>query len=240
MAKRQTATRPRLSSVFKVEKSRSRLEGYLATLTANGCSDKQLGLAYSCWVIYPFMKELLLDSHRVEAMQSQDDAALSALCHVEFLLAETHRKAVEVLMDECERKRIESSAVWKSGHYCRELLADPNRRYYPRNRNDDYWPGCLGQTVHDLPSDVRESIMDGHSQVVRIGIKAHNIAPKRPPKNTARDNEFLRLSEVDLKADKDIVAQWNDAHPNENVSSDAVKKGRQRAKEKRDKTGHVP
>ena len=239
MAKKRT--RPKLSLLeSKVEKSRLRLEGYIATLTAKQRSDEQLRLAYSCWVTYPLAKELLLDSHRTEAMQSQDDAALSALCNVEFLLTETHRKATAVLMDECERKRIESAAVWQSGHYCRELLADPTGRYYPSNRNDDYWPGCLGQTVHDLPADVRESIMAGHSQVVRLGIKVRNIAQKRPPKNTARDNEFLRLSEVELKADKDIVAAWNSHHPSDNVSLEAVKKGRQRAKEKRDNSGHVP
>lgn len=136
--------------------------------------EERLKLAFGYWLLYPLWKDLFVDG---PLSLTLDETIRSQIRASEQILNRTHTEAVYTLMKQADKTGGNSAAIWQSGEYCRKLLEHDPAKHNPHDRADDSWPGCLHKSIYELPADIRQSIQDGHAQVVRLGIQ--------PPKDTS-------------------------------------------------------
>ena len=210
-----------------VSKRNGLLDKYWQTLKSSDPNNDKLRTAFGLWGTYPYWKELV-DS---DLRQTADDAVRFKHWNQQYKLNHVHEEATDVLMKRAEAIGIESDTIWQSAKYCRDLLVHKLGKYYPPNREDDRWPGCLGESLYDLPPDIRQAIQDGHAQVLRLSIKGTFAKPRRSTRPCeSRDEQFVVWADDGLAA-KEIAAKWNASHPTDNVSDDVVKKAIQRKRD---------
>lgn len=148
-------------------------------------SKDKLTRAFGWWAGYPLLKEMVIDSRSPQTLTPVLESQLHGL---RYLLNQTHTAATEVLMRAAEAVGIDSSTIWKSGVYCRDLLTSDSKKYYQVFGTDCTWPDCLGESLYELPVDIRTAIQDGHAQVLRLDIKADDETMERLQKAVGQPN----------------------------------------------------
>lgn len=174
MAKKQatkTAARNSRETILaNIAESNERLDAHLQQFTLNPPTDDSRLTALGYWVAYPLLKKTLVDSHKNE---TSNEDILNKLHLLKLKLDRVHGNAVYVLMRRAEELGIESDLIWKSANYCRGLLDNNPDQYDSRDLMAATWPRCLGKLLYELPSDIRQAILDGEAQVLRLNIKGN-------------------------------------------------------------------
>ncbi len=199
--------------VSKIEAASERLMGrlhnYLLRLTSDNSMCDKLRIANGIWGTYPMWREQACDSPRNIAIGSHivstahSDRVISTTYLALCKLNEVHDAAVDVLMTRAKELGRDPAVIWKSGNYCRTLLEHYQEPpgTYPGMRAGDIWPECLGATLIALPTDIRQSIQDGHAEVLAMCVRVVKLSRPR-----SKSGWQLLMPEGKRKSDQ----IWND------------------------------
>ncbi|RLS51878.1 MAG: hypothetical protein DWH91_17920 [Planctomycetota bacterium] len=199
------------------ERCMGRLNADLLLLNSDRSMCDKLKKANGYWGTYPMWREQVHDSPRNEAIANRivsttyRDRIMSTTYLVLCKLNEVHKAAVDVLMTRAKELGRDPAAIWKSANYCRELLEDYQKTHdaYPRSRERDFWPDCLGATLFTLPADIRQAIQDGHAEVLTLCINADDQTPPSPRRGLALLDAALLANEDDRDAARETKRRWN-------------------------------
>lgn len=162
----------------------SNLDGFWSSMNSD---DPELRLSDACgtWGTYPSVKKMLIGKLNCFAFEEAFQAVISRL---HYKLDRNHELATDILMSRAEESGLNSALIWKAGKYCRDLLADPQCKYF-RNTTDDTFPGCFGESLYEMPADIREAIMDGHAELLCLNAKISKKSSPDAPLHGGRENE---------------------------------------------------
>lgn len=195
-ATKDAARNSRETILANIVESNERLDAHLQQFKLHPPTDDSRLMAVGYWVAYPLMKKDIVDSRKNE---TSDDDILSTLNSLKLKLDRVHNQAVIVLMRRAEELGIESDLIWKSAKYCRDLLDNNPDKYGPRDRAGGTWPEWLGESLYELPPDIRQAILDGHAQVMRLNIRGNARGAVTPERSNNLKSDWPILAPQDMR-----------------------------------------